>query len=82
MITVSCIGSTIHGPSGALWGLNLRTVALLHMAGAFGILAFIVVHIYMTTTGHSLTAHIKGMITGWEDVEEEEPVAEWEKRHK
>ncbi len=63
-------------------GLNLRTVALLHMAGAFGILAFIVVHIYMTTTGHSLTAHIKGMITGWEDVEEEEPVAEWEKRHK
>jgi thiosulfate reductase cytochrome b subunit len=32
----------------------------------------------MTTTGHTVTAHVKAMITGWEDVEEGE-VQEWEK---
>ena len=47
------------------WGLDwlpLKVVALVHLAGAFAILSFLVVHIYMTTTGHSLVAHIKAMI--------------------
>ncbi len=26
----------------------------------------------MTTTGHTPTSHIKAMITGWDEVEEEE----------
>jgi len=50
------------------------------MAGAFAILSFVVVHVYMTTTGHSIFAHIKAMITGWEDIEEGVKVEEWEKR--
>jgi thiosulfate reductase cytochrome b subunit len=65
------------------WGLgflSLKLVAFVHMAGAFGILSFVIVHVYMTTTGHTLSAHIKAMITGWEDVEEGEPVEEWEKK--
>jgi thiosulfate reductase cytochrome b subunit len=33
------------------------------------ILAFFIVHIYLTTTGHTVTSHIKAMITGWEKVE-------------
>jgi len=33
----------------------------------------------MTTTGHSLFAHIKAMITGWEDVSKETVIEEWEK---
>jgi len=64
------------------WGLDwlsLTVVALVHLAGAFAILSFLVVHIYMTTTGHSLFAHIKAMITGWEEVEEGESVEDWEK---
>ena len=64
------------------WGLGwlpLKVVALVHLAGAFAIFSFLVVHIYMTTTGHSLFAHIKAMITGWEEVEEGEPVEDWEK---
>jgi thiosulfate reductase cytochrome b subunit len=52
------------------------------MFGAFNILTFIVVHVYMTTTGHSLSAHIKAMITGWEGVEEGVMIEEWEKAHK
>lgn len=66
----------------AQWGLqnlSLTLLALVHIAGAFTILAFLVVHIYMTTTGHSLSAHVKAMITGWEDVEEGVAVDDWEK---
>jgi thiosulfate reductase cytochrome b subunit len=64
------------------WGmtfLSLRVIATVHIAGAFGILSFLIVHIYMTTTGHSVFAHIKAMITGWEDVEESATVEDWEK---
>jgi thiosulfate reductase cytochrome b subunit len=56
--------------SWAQWGINtsLSTVATIHTAGAFALVAFLVVHIYMTTTGHSVTCHIKAMCTGWEEV--------------
>jgi len=55
------------------WGLDflsLGVVAFLHMAGAFALLTFLVVHVYMTTTGHSVFGHLKAMFTGWEEVEE------------
>lgn len=64
------------------WGisfLSLKTVAIVHTAGAFAILSFLIVHVYMTTTGYSIFAHIKAMITGWEDVEESVSVEDWEK---
>ena len=63
------------------WGLGWLTldkVAFVHTAGAFAILCFVIVHVYMTTTGHTITAHVRAMITGWEQVEEGE-VQEWEK---
>lgn len=69
--------------SWAEWGLNfisLKVLALVHMAGAFAILAFLVVHIYMTTTGHTITAHIAAMFTGWEEIEEDADVEDWEKK--
>ncbi|MEW5733349.1 MAG: cytochrome b/b6 domain-containing protein [Thermodesulfobacteriota bacterium] len=50
------------------WDLSLGEVAGLHTAGAYAFLAFLVVHVYMTTTGHRVLSHIKAMITGWEDV--------------
>ena len=52
--------------------LGLEGVALAHTAGAFMMLTFVIVHVYLTTTGRTL-AHIKTMITGWEDVEDEAP---------
>jgi thiosulfate reductase cytochrome b subunit len=64
------------------WGLgflSLKVVAVIHMAGAFFILSFVIVHVYMTTTGHSVFAHIKAMITGWEDVEKGVEIEDWEK---
>ncbi len=59
--------------------LSLNSMALLHTAVAFLLLSFMIVHMYMTTTGHSVTAHVKAMITGWEDIEEETVIEEWEK---
>ena len=51
--------------------LSLEIVALVHTLGAFMITAFFFIHVYLTTTGHTVFAHIKAMITGWEDVDED-----------
>jgi len=70
--------------SWSAWGigsLSLQVLAVLHTMGGFAILMFLVIHIYMTTTGHSIFAHIKAMITGWEEVSTETPVEEWEVAH-
>ena len=50
--------------------LSLEIVALVHTLGAFMITAFFFIHVYLTTTGHTVFAHIKAMITGWEEIEE------------
>lgn len=49
-------------------GFQLSKISLFHTAGAFGLMTFLIVHLYMTTTGHSLTCHLKAMCTGWEEV--------------
>jgi thiosulfate reductase cytochrome b subunit len=65
------------------WGLSfltLQIVAIVHMAGAIAILSFLVVHVYMTTTGHKISAHVKAMITGWESVDDTVNIEDWEKK--
>jgi len=72
-----------------IWGLQkwpniaaelggLPALALVHTLVAWAFAAFIVMHIYLTTTGHSPTAGIKSMIGGWDDVEKHtgDPVAD------
>lgn len=68
-------------PAWGLGFLDLKAVAVVHMACAFAILIFFVIHVYMTTTGHTLTAHVAAMFTGWEEVEEDE-VQDWERAGK
>jgi thiosulfate reductase cytochrome b subunit len=55
------------------WGLrtyvSLEWVAFFHTMAAFMMLAFVIVHVYLITTGHTIGAHLKAMITGWEDVD-------------
>lgn len=66
----------------AAWGLDFLTlgqVAFVHTAMACAILVFIIIHVYMTTTGATVFAHLKAMITGWEDVEEPGEVEDREK---
>lgn len=50
---------------------TLEPIALAHTAGAFALLVFLVAHLYLTTTGQTVTSNLKAMVTGWEDVEEE-----------
>ena len=63
-----------------IWGLQrwphiaaelggLPMLALVHTLVAWTFATFIVMHIYLTTTGHTPTAGIKSMIGGWDDVE-------------
>ena len=47
--------------------LSLEWVAFFHVLGAFLVLFFFIVHVYLTTTGHTTLSHIKAMITGWEE---------------
>ena len=47
--------------------LGLEQVAVTHTAAAFLMLLFLIVHIYLSTTGATPLAHFKAMISGWED---------------
>ena len=57
------------------WGidqyLRLEDVALLHVVSAFMMLLFLIVHIYLITTGHTVFSHLKAMITGWDEIEQD-----------
>lgn len=55
-----------HG-SALLGAGGLQTVAILHTAGAFFLVAFAVAHIYLTTTGHTPLSNFKAMLTGHEE---------------
>ena len=50
-----------------LTGLSLEWVAWGHTLGAFLMLAFLISHVYLITTGPTVTAHLKAMLTGWEE---------------
>lgn len=52
---------------GMLGGLTL--MAPLHALGAWLFAAFLLMHVYLTTTGPTPTANIKAMAVGWETVE-------------
>ena len=58
--------------------LPLQILAVTHTLVALFLLNFLIVHLYMTTTGHSLFSHIAGMITGWEEIYETTEIADWE----
>lgn len=47
--------------------VTLQQVATLHTLGAFLMLVFLIVHVYLATTGHTPLAHVRAMITGWEE---------------
>ncbi len=50
---------------------GLSVVAPVHNLGSWLFLAFLVAHVYLTTTGHTPTAHLRAMVGGWEAVEGE-----------
>lgn len=53
-------------PGAAGW---LGAVAVIHTLSAFAILAFVIAHVYLLTTGHSFREHVTPMITGYDEVD-------------
>lgn len=60
---------------GVVEGLNINSIeviALFHTAGAFLLISFLIVHLYLITTGETVTSNLKAMITGYEELDKEE----------
>jgi thiosulfate reductase cytochrome b subunit len=49
---------------------GLQVIALLHTAGASFLVAFVITHVYLITTGRTVTSNLRAMITGWEELDE------------
>ncbi len=47
---------------------GLQVVATLHTIGAFLLVSFFIAHLYLITTGNTVTSNLKAMITGYEDL--------------
>ncbi|MBX3065987.1 MAG: cytochrome b/b6 domain-containing protein [Anaerolineae bacterium] len=52
---------------------GLPVLGPVHTLIAWAFASFVVLHVYLTTTGHTPTSNIKAMIGGWDEVEEMEP---------
>jgi thiosulfate reductase cytochrome b subunit len=52
--------------------IGLQQVSLAHTLGAFLMLAFVVIHVCLTTTGQTPFEKIRVMITGWESHHEDD----------
>jgi len=50
----------------------LASIAFWHTLGAILLMIFLIVHVYMTTTGKTPTSNIKAMITGYEEIEDDQ----------
>ena len=60
--------------NGAIKGLtieSLEVIAVVHTIGAFLLVAFLITHLYLITTGETATSNLKAMITGYEELENE-----------
>ena len=60
-----------HYPIQGMALSGLATVAILHTLGAFLLVVFVIVHLYLITTGETVTSNLKAMITGYENVKKE-----------
>jgi thiosulfate reductase cytochrome b subunit len=57
------------------WGLDqylaLEDIAFFHAMGAFMMLIFLIAHLYLITTGRTVISHMRAMITGWCEIDED-----------
>ena len=76
IVTGALIWGAQHFPEflDEIGGLGL--LVPIHSLMAWFFAAFLIMHIYLTTTGYTPLAAIKAMIVGWEDIEAHE-----EKQH-
>lgn len=78
LLPVQMITGLLYWLYNSLSSVSLPVLAVVHTFVALLLLSFLVIHVYMTTTGHSLFSHIWGMITGYEEIYETTKVEDWE----
>jgi thiosulfate reductase cytochrome b subunit len=54
---------------GAAGSETLAWIASVHLLAAYIIAAFVIVHVYLLTVGHGFVAHLKPMVTGYDEIE-------------
>lgn len=67
-----------YSNSGVIESLNISTlklIATIHVIAAFFMVSFVITHIYLITTGETITTNLKAMLTGYEELEEPEEEA-------
>jgi thiosulfate reductase cytochrome b subunit len=65
--------------AGGIAGIRIETlepIAVIHTAGAFMLVAFVIFHLYLITTGATLTSNLKAMLTGYEELEDDKTGSE------
>jgi len=50
---------------------TLEVIAVVHTIAAFFLVIFIITHLYLITTGETITSNLKAMLTGYEELEVE-----------
>ena len=50
-------------------GTMLESVAVVHLLAAYATGAFLIIHLYLLTTGESLRAHLRPMVDGYDEVD-------------
>lgn len=55
--------------AGSAGSAALAVVANLHLLAAYVIAAFVIVHVYLLTVGHGFRAHLRPMITGYDEID-------------
>lgn len=62
-----------YWPQLGLGWLSLAPVAIVHTAAAFAMLVFFIAHVYLAFTGKPFYEYVHAMITGYEELDDEEP---------
>ena len=48
---------------------GLSVVTPVHNLGSWLFLSFLVAHVYLTTTGHTVMSNLRAMVDGWDEIE-------------
>jgi thiosulfate reductase cytochrome b subunit len=72
MVGTGLVYFYFHYPVGGMEVRSLQPIAIIHTFGAYLLITFLIVHVYLITTGRTLTSNLKAMITGWEEMADED----------
>lgn len=70
-VTTGLLYMYFHFAPGHIQMDGLGPTAILHTAGAFFLLMFAIAHVYLITTNEDPKESFKGMVTGWEEVDDD-----------